>query len=58
MRKQGEGPVSAFEIQENITYFKIPINQIEGILDELYDYSLLTKQEMIGEEARYTLDLI
>lgn len=58
LRKQRHGFVSASELQEKITYFIIPIDRIEKILDELYNYSFLMREEISGKEFKYRLMVI
>lgn len=55
MKRRGEMPVSAFEIQQSIKNFIVSLNQIEGVLNELYNHSLLMMGGVVGEETRYDL---
>lgn len=58
LKKRDIMPVSAKDIQDYIEYFTIPLFKIEEILDELYEYSFVMREELPNENRKYILMLV
>jgi len=57
LKKQGRMSFSAKEVQESISYFKIPIGLVEEFLEEFYNHSIVGRWEFPTGEIKYELSL-